>query len=102
MSDPASRSQQLYMTNIQENKLHLIKGRFKPMCLKIVKLLPFDFIVSCLLICTVGDFPIFVWLISDYFSVICLTFPHMLCAVRGTGSGISSFSFVVEATLSAD
>ena len=30
--DPASRrSQALYMTNIQENKLHLIKSRFKQM-----------------------------------------------------------------------
>ena len=33
MPDPASRSQAFYMTNIQENKLHLIKSRFKQICL---------------------------------------------------------------------
>ena len=33
--DPASHSHVLYMTNIQENKLHLIKSRFKQLCLKI-------------------------------------------------------------------
>ena len=27
--DPVSSSQALYMTNMQENKLHLIKSRFK-------------------------------------------------------------------------
>ena len=33
--DPASSYQALYMTNIQENKLHLIQSRFKQMCLEV-------------------------------------------------------------------
>ena len=33
-SDPTSRSWALYMTNMQENKLHAMKSRFKQMCLK--------------------------------------------------------------------
>ena len=32
--DPASWSQALYIQNIWENKLHLIKSRFKQMCFK--------------------------------------------------------------------
>ena len=35
--DPAPRSQALYMTNMQDNKLHLIKSRFQQMWFKTLK-----------------------------------------------------------------